>query len=353
MIRTSHTQTLAVLTLFGLVFGGCTTEETTEKVEPVRPAKLVTVSAAGNQRTFHFPAIVNAATSAELTFSISGQIERFDVVEGDQVTRGQIVAQLNQRQFRNDVSTAQSNLDSAQSEFERAERLIAENAISRSIFEQRETARNVAQDQFDSAQKALDDTVLRTAFDGVIAAKHAKELDVIQPSQSIVTLQTLGAAEAVAQIPASLVARAGSITPLSTDIILDAAPDEAIPAEVKSTTAMADEATQTFEVRFSFTPPARLQILPGMTGTIRSVLSMDDGGDKQLSVPLASVMTNGEERYVWLVDTDSMTVSRRDIVIGAGVGESLSIRSGLVAGDTIVAAGASYLHDGVKIRAYE
>ena len=263
----SATSVLAFLSL-----AACAPEEAPEVAEPVRPAKLVQVTSSGNQHSFNFPVIVNAATSADLTFAVPGQIEKFHVVEGDQVSKGQIIAQLDQRQFRNDLSTAQANLDSAQTEFERAERLIAENAISRSIFEQRETAHDVAQAQLDSTQKALEDTVLRTAFDGVIAAKHAKALEVVQPSQAIVTLQTTGAAEAVVQIPASLVARSGSISPMSTEIVLDAAPDEPIPAVLKAANALADEATQTFEVRFSFVPPERLRILPGMTGTMRSVL---------------------------------------------------------------------------------
>lgn len=144
------------------VMSGCAREEAAVEVEPVRPAKLHQVTSAGNKQTFNFPAIVNAATSADLTFAVPGQIQKFNVIEGAPVVKGQIIASLDQRQFRNDLSTAQSNLDSAQAEFERAERLIAENAISRSIFEQRQTARDVAQAQLDSAQKALEDTVLRT-----------------------------------------------------------------------------------------------------------------------------------------------------------------------------------------------
>lgn len=175
----------------------------------------------------------------------------------------------------------------------------------------------------------------------------------MQPSQSIVTLQTVGAAEAVVQIPASLVARSGLITPLSTEIILDAALDEPMPATFKAANARADEATQTFEVRFAFVPPSHLRILPGMTGTVHSVLYIDDGSDGQVTVPLASVISDGEGPYVWLVETDTMTVTRRDIETGAGVGDALTVRFGLQEGETIVSAGASYLHEGMKIRPYE
>ena len=48
-----------------------------------------------------------------------------------------------------------------------------------------------------------------------------------------------------------------------------------------------------------------------------------------------------------------MAVFRQDIEIGSGIGESLVVVSGLSAGDTIVAAGGSYLTEGMKVRRLE
>ena len=335
--------------------GGCSPEQEVASEPVVRPAKLVVVNAAGNSRQYRFPAIVNAATSADLTFAVSGQIASFAVKEGDEVEKGQLIAQLDQDRFRTDVSQARATLDGARLEFERAERLIKEDAIARNVFQQRRTQRDVAQAGLDAANKALEDSTLRSPFAGVIAVKQAKALEVVQPSQPIVTLQTTGAAEAVVQIPASLVAQSTRISPESTEILLDAAPGVRIPAEVKSTNARADEATQTFTVRFAFLPPDDLTILPGMTGTIESRIAIADatGSTEELTVPLGAVQTEGDAHYVWLVDTASMTVRRRDISVGTGVGAQLVVEKGLAAGDTIVAAGASYLHEGMKIRAYE
>ena len=72
-----------------------------------------------------------------------------------------------------------------------------------------------------------------------------------------------------------------------------------------------------------------------------------------VSVPLAAVQSDGDDRYVWLVDEENMTVSRRDVVVASANGELLTVTSGLQRGDKIVGAGAAYLHEGMEIRPYE
>ena len=116
---------------------------------------------------------------------------------------------------------------------------------------------------------------------------------------------------------------------------------------------LADEKSQTFEVKFGFTPPESLTILPGMTGIIKSKISFSNDAAAQISVPLNVVLSDGEGQYVWLASGDPMAVTRRNVTIGASVGESLAIENGLVEGDVIVGAGASYLFEGMKIRSLE
>lgn len=337
-----------------LLLSSCAKEVDETSEEIVRPAKLFEVTAETNVKNYNFPAVVNAVATRDLAFQVSGQIETLNVDEGEQVKAGAVIAKLNQRRFENDLQLAKSQYDSAENEFQRAERLIAENAIAQSVYDQRLTQRDIAKSQLDSAEKSIEDSVLISPFDGVIAIKHAEELDSVSPSQKVVTLQTIGAAEAVIKLPSTLVARSKTINPIETLIVLDAAPNAPMEAAFVSASGQADERSQTFDVRFGFTPPENLMILPGMTGTVRSAISFGADSDvSQIKIPLGALVSNGVERYVWVVDKDAMTVSRRDVTIGTGISDSLSIESGLDAGEWIVSAGASYLHEGMKIRRLE
>lgn len=335
---------------------GCGSRDAAESEEIPRPAKLIEVGASSNDRLLTLPALIEATDSALVTFQVGGALVALPVREGQQVKRGDVLARLDQRDFLNAVQQAEAQYINAQAEYQRAETLIAENAIARSVHDQRRLTRDVTRAQLDSARKAMDDSVLRAPFDGVVAKLHIENFQNVSPRQNIATIQTTGAAEALVNIPATLVAIAGQITPSETSLILDIAPDSPIPAELLSVSTQADPVTQTFAMRFGFTPPANLNVLPGMTGTMRSKLRIGgaDGDARQITVPIVAVQSDGQQPYVWVVEPDTMSVSKRAIKVAEnrGVGADLAVRSGLTAGDVIVGAGASYLFEGMKVRPY-
>lgn len=337
------------------LLSGCAEEKPAETAEVIRPAKLIEVSASSNIKHFNFPAIVEALSSKDLTFQVSGQIETINVREGQSVKKGDVIATLLKRSFINSLNTAQTQFDAAKLDFDRAERLIKEDAIAQNVYDQRLTQLNIATAQLDSANKAIEDAVLLSPFDGVVALKQAEELDTVSPTQAVVTIQTEGAAEAMVRIPASLVARSKKIEPIKTVVVLDSSPQYQIPAVFVAASGTADQTSQTFAVRFGFTPPQDIVILPGMTGVVKSTLqlSSDALSVGQITIPLNAIVSDSDGQFVWKVDTQRMTVTRQNITVGASVGEMLEIETGLNIGDTIVGAGGSYLNEGMKIRRLE
>ena len=68
------------------------------------------------------------------------------------------------------------------------------------------------------------------------------------------------------------------------------------------------------------------------------------------SVPLSAIVSVGDSTYVWVVDQDLMTVSRREVTVADGIGEYAIVTEGLVPGEMIATAGASFLADGMQVR---
>jgi RND family efflux transporter MFP subunit len=321
----------------------------------VRPAKLFQVEAAGERIDVSFPAIIEARNSSTLTFQVGGLLQDFLVAEGQPVRRGQVIARLDPRRFQNAVNSAQAQFDNAKSEFESASTLFEQNAIAGITVQQREAQMAVAASTLDSAKKDLADTVLRAPFSGVIAEKLAVRFENVGAQQDIVKLQSTGASEAVVSVPASLVGRFSGRQPTSEYVVLSSAPDVQIPGRFLSARTQGDTQSQTFRVKFAFNPPPGVTVLPGMTGTVfvgRELLQ-DEVVGEGISIPLGAILSDGRTRYVWLVDRETMNVSKRVIQTGSSIGEEVSVVEGLVPGDTIVAAGAAFLHDGMTIREFE
>jgi len=339
------------LALMVVLFAACSGGNADEP-EIVRPAKLYTVEAARDRLDFSFPAIVEARNSSTLTFQVGGLLQTFPVREGQIIRRGTLIARLDPRRYQNSVDSAQAQFATAESEYQSAQKLLEEDAIARIAVDQRRAQRDVAAANLDSARKDLDDTELRAPFTGIVAEKLATQFENIQPQQEIVTLQSTGAAEAVVSVPASLVPRLANRQPTEEYVVLSDAPDVRIPVLFLSARTQADTQSQTFTVKFAFDPPADITVLPGITATVhvsRDVASDEIDADS-ISVPLGAVLSDGKARYVWVVDRQSMTVAKRQVTVGEGTGDELVITDGLKANETIVAAGAAYLHDGMKIR---
>lgn len=333
---------------------GCSGGEVKEP-ELVRPAKLHVVKASSDRFDTSFPAIIEAGKSSLLTFQVGGLLQSFPVREGQRLRKGAVIGQLDRRRYQNAVNIALAQYNSANSEYLSAARLLEEDAIARIAVDQRRAKRDVAQAQLDSARKDLADTVLRAPFSGIVAERHAEQFQNIQPKEDIVTLQSIGTVEASVSVPASLVPRLANDNGASNPyVILSSAPDLKIPGRFRSATTQGDTQSQTFQVKFAFTPPPGLVVLPGMTGTVyesRAALETDEDAGK-ISVPLGAILSDGTKRYVWVVNTKTMVVKKRVVSVDDDVGEEVTLQSGLKAGETIVAAGAAYLHDGMKIRPY-
>ena len=192
-------------------------------------------------------------------------------------------------------------------------------------------------------------------FSGAISKVSIKKRQIIQPGEPAITILGKAGLEAKINLPSSILAKAERQEKPATDsyLVLDAAPDRQIPVMFKEASLEADEATQTYAVTFSFDTPEGLVILPGMNAVVWFKDPRKSNANlSKLSVPLTAIAIDGEQKYVWLVDKDSMKVSRRDIMIEAGVGVNLNVTSGLQSGEMIVAAGVSSLSEGMKVRSW-
>ena len=136
---------------------------------------------------------------------------------------------------------------------------------------------------------------------------------------------------------------------------LTALPDRQFLAEIVEVSSLADPATRTYEGTLSFSPPADLHILPGMTANL--IVSLEDEPDvKQDAYALPSYAVaaaeNGEP-YVWVVDRESMSVSRQSVQVGGLEGDRIEIRSaGLSPGDWVATSGVHVLEEGDSVRRY-
>jgi membrane fusion protein (multidrug efflux system) len=126
-------------------------------------------------------------------------------------------------------------------------------------------------------------------------------------------------------------------------VILEAYPGEVFAARVTNISPVANAVNRTIDVELSI-PNAGHRIKPGMYAEVEWIESRRSS----LVVPLTSVVERTGQKYVFLADSGLARLTA--VTLGAVVGDSVEILSGLKGDERIVTTGAGQLNDKDKIR---
>ena len=126
-----------------------------------RPVKSMLVAGPAGSGVRNFPGRVESSKRADLAFRVRGTVNELAAQEGAQVSRGQVLARLNQRDFEIALKDRQATWDRANKDFTRGKELIENGAISRRDFDLLEANFKTADAALDQAKQNLDYTFIR------------------------------------------------------------------------------------------------------------------------------------------------------------------------------------------------
>jgi RND family efflux transporter MFP subunit len=344
-----------ILVLAVLLLAGCGKEEEPEPVQVVRPVKIMKVSAGTVTADYSLPGQVRAARRAELSFKVSGPLVALPVEEGQQVKKGDLIAQIQKRDFQTALEEAKARALEAEKQFRRYKELYAKKQVSRADYDRYRAARDVARAKLEDAANALKDTTLRAPFAGVIAHRYVENFQKVQAKEPIVSLQDISRIEILVNVPELQMAAIRENTPSKVYATFESIPGKRFPLVMKEFSTQADPATQTYQVVFVMDQPREASILPGMTAMVTAETIQGVTGKKVILIPAIAVMEGaGKQPFVWTYDEKTSTVKQQPIKVGRLEGsEKIFIKEGLQGGETIVVAGLTQLEKGMKVRPWE
>ncbi len=349
---------LLISAALGFIVAGCG-EEAVEQTVVVRPVKMIEIGDFGNGSTRELPGTIRAAQNADMSFEVGGSITDFLVVEGEDVVRGAELARLDPSNYQADFDQADAAFRKAEADLARSERIFQQDAgaISTTKIESDRKALEVAEAALRKAEKALQDTVLRAPFDGVVARRLVEDFQNVQPKEPILVLQDLSFLEIEVAVPERDVAQADqnrnpeeTTQQIRPRVQVSSLPGLEFPARLVEFSTTADAATRTFQARLTFDTPEDQNILPGMTA--RVIYNALSEGAVTLPSHATFSDSSGDPR-VWIADPATMQVSSRAVSLGNLSSGDVEILSGLNAGDLVVVSGVSQLREGMEVRRYE
>lgn len=323
----------------------------------VRPAKLFTVGGAAAAFANSFPGSVRAFDEAELSFPVAGTVIELTVKEGQELKAGDLVARLDDRDFQSAVDAAKAQIKLAQTQFDSQDELYKKGVIAKNDLDKAQRDLDVAASKLAQTQKALGDTVLKAPYGGNAAKRYIESGQNVQPKQAVLLLQDITRLKITINMPEQNVASGQRVSlddamkKVRAIATFPTLPGRTFPLALHECALTADPDTRTYAATFTMPSPTNASVIPGMTVSV-SLDSSAAAGAFSKEVPVAAVFTAPSgTTCVWVVTKD-MTVQQRVVALGEMERGSVRVISGLEQGETIVAAGANELTEGIKIKAY-
>jgi RND family efflux transporter MFP subunit len=348
---------LLVPTLLAMAaLSSCKKEEVVAVEPPPRPIKIFRLEGDLGDTRPDYPGRIKAVKVVELAFEVDGRIIDWNVEEGQRVRKGQILSRLDPRDYQADAEAARARLRLAEAEYRRESKLFASGSGTQRDLDVATRSRDVARAELRIATKALEDTKLRAIFDGVIARKLVTDFRNVSAREPVLLLQDESMMEVVVDVPERDLA--GGRSDMDIDkwnetakpiVQLSALPGVEFPVELTELATAADPNTRTFRATFSMKKPDKVAVLAGMTAKL-VVTGLRTTSSDDFLLPVGAVVADSEaEPYVWLVDEESMTVSKRPVTVGPITGGRIVVTGGLEGGEAVAMSGVHLLVEGMEV----
>lgn len=392
-VRRAFTRNLVLAAAALVLVGGVVLFARRGGAVPVQVVIATASSSAGGATAGNASVTANgyvvARTRASVSSKVAGRLAFLGVSEGSFARKGDIIARLENADYRAAVAQAQAAIASARADsieaaadrdqLEReAQRLRTIHAQNRELVAQQEVdqsesraAQSAARAQAATArvgaalaglrfaQANLDNTVIRAPFTGTVLRKDAEVGEVVAPSVgggltrgAVVTMADLTTLEVEVDVNEAYIARIGGRQPAR--ITLDAYPDTGFRGAVRQVVPTADRQRATVQVKVSITDRDP-RILPEMGARV-DFLEPDTAhvpaagavAPPRIRVPAAAVRDENGQSVVWLVRQGRL--ERRAVQAGPVSGGFREIRSGLVGGELLLVGGVETPRPGMRVK---
>jgi RND family efflux transporter MFP subunit len=331
--------------------GGCRDRAAREPERPV--VRVARAIPATSQAETKYIALVRGEQETTLSFKVRGRLDWIgpqrggeDWREGQEVTGGAVLAQLNLEDFRNALDSAKAGRDLTVKLLQRARELSRENAMSPQELDRVEADWRTAQALYAQREQELNDATLRAPHGGLVLLRLANSGETVAAGQPVLRIGALNPLAVEFGVPDSVV---GRIRLGQTNLVqIPALPGRPFEGVVTEVGAAAMEGGRLFRVVLKLeNPPDERGPWPIKSGMVAYVRlgSWQDDPRCFVLVPLSALFLKGTNLAVYVLGKNDR-VRQREVETGEIIRSSVLVPTHrLQPGEQVVIAGASLLHE--------
>ncbi len=326
-------------------------EEEIKKLDPQEKIPLITTILAEEQVFSHYIELQgNVSTKKNLVIypEYSGVLSRVYVTEGQKVSKGQLLARIDDGGLSQQLAQLQIQADLAQTTYERQQRLWEQNIGSEIQFLQAKSSFEAQQRAIGQLQEQIGKTQVRAPFSGTIDDVITEQGSVVAPGQSplfrIVNLDDMYIETDVPEGYVQTVVN-GKEVQVEFPIL-----GTSVMTEVRQAGNFINPANRTFKIEIGI-PNKDQMVKPNLTAKLRI---NDYTNENAILIPLSIISENAEGRqYIYTVSdrSDNKGIAKRTFIeTGKTQGDFIEILSGVSDGDEIIQEGARSVKDNQEVK---
>ncbi len=293
----------------------------------IRPVRIVDA--------IDLPGIVRPWEELTVRAQVAGQVTAVHVKEGDHVDIGQGLVQIDERGFQNTLDRIQANYELAGKELARQENLAKKNVTAQASLDMIYSRFKEVAAQRAEAELALSHTRITAPLAGMVNELSGKEGSYLSVGDPLATLLDIHRVKIEVGIPESDVTQISHLK--HCPVSIDALDGLEFTGKRIFLAAQPQNHAQLYELKLEVPNPKRV-LLPGMFAKVHVVKEVFE---KAISVPLYSVMTRDQDKYVFIVDNGTALLQL--VETGVLSGRQIQITKGLNFNDQVVIMGQRIL----------
>lgn len=307
----------------------------------VIPVEVMDVSRGTISAYYSNTATLEAVEEANIVSKVRGIIQEINVEEGDDVRAGQVIAKIEDDQYRIEAERAKATLDRMYNDFQRNKELFDKQLISAEVYENSRFEYEAQKSAYELAQLNYQHTSIKSPISGVISERMVKKGNMIGIDQQVFRVTDFDPIQAILYVPEH--ERSKIRKGQRAELLADAIPGKLFTGQVERISPTIDPTTGTFKVTV-YMDQNQENLRPGMFGRVKIVY---DTRENTKMIPKAAIISEDETQSVFVIK-DSLAF-RKNIRTGYINGTNIEVIDGLEDGEMVVTTGQGSLTDSTKV----
>jgi len=289
---------------------------------------------------------IEASEAVTIVAEIEGTLSSVPFREGAPISKGALIAQIDDRELAATATRAQAWRDQTKVSFDRVKSIVEKNAGSPQALDDARTALDMAEADLVFAQTRLSKSRIVAPFSGAAGIRRVSPGAYVRPGDVITDVVQTAELKVEFSAPERYIGRLVRGTPVSITTLAFA--DQVVAGTIDVVDATVDPATRSVRI-IARTPNPEGRLRPGMSANVTATLGERANA---ITVPDEAVFAEGDKFFVFVVGPDS-SVARAPLTLGTRLAGSVEVVAGLEAGARVVRAGHQKLFDGAKVMPIE